>query len=123
MDRISGAYPGGPTRHEEPGHAELDEPPRTIRSGEDQARRAGLRGRDARLRRRRIRAVVGVSVTLLLSAAVGIYWGFSTVRASDELVEWEVGGVNKPDAELSREVGRLIDELWKMEELERLPRR
>ena len=123
MDQISGAYPGGPTRHEKLGKAELDQPPRAIRSGEDLARRASLRGRDDRLRRRRLRAVAGVSATLLLSAAVGIYWGFTAVRASEDMLKSEVGGVDGPRAEVSRELDRLIDELWKMEELDRLPRR
>lgn len=31
--------------------------------------------------------------------------------------------INRPEADISREMDRLIDQLWKMEELDRLPRR
>ncbi len=124
MDEISGAYPGGPTRRERFGQAESNEARRAIRSGEDNERRAGLRGQDERLRRRKLRAVLGVSATLLLSAAAGIYWGLSSAaRASDELMENVGVGINRPEADISREMDRLIDQLWKMEELDRLPRR
>lgn len=123
MDEISGAYPGGPTRRERFGQAESNEAPRAIRSGEDNERRAGRRDQHDRLRRRKVRAILGVSVTLLISAAAGIYLGLSAVRASDELMEKAEVGINRPEAEISREMDRLIDQLWKMEELDRLPRR
>lgn len=123
MDEISGAYPGGPTRRERFGQAESNKAPRAIRSGEDNERRARLRGRDNRLRRRKARAILGVSVTLVLSAAAGIFWGLTSARASDELMEKAEVRINRPEADISREMDRLIDQLWKMEELDRLPRR
>lgn len=62
-------------------------------------------------------------MTLVLSAAAGIYWGLSSARASDELMEKAEVRINRPEADISREMDRLIDQLWKMEELDRLPRR
>ncbi len=128
MDRISGAYPGGPTGQEGLGQAASEEPPRAIRTAEDLARMADRRSHDGRLRSRRIRTAVGVSAALVLSAAAGISWGLiSAARASDEMVEWEDGGMTRPatrpEDQLSHELDRLVQELWKMEELERLPRR
>ncbi len=136
MDRISGAYPGGHTGEDGLGQAESDEPPRAILSAEDHARMADRRSQNDKLRSRRARRALGVSAALVLSAAAGISWGvISAARASDEMVEWEDGGMTLPMAErkdggrtrpedqLSRELDRLVNELWKMEELERLPRR
>ncbi len=136
MDRISGAYPGGPTGQAGLGQSGSEEPPRAIRTAEDRARMADRRSQDDRLRSRRVRAALGVSTALVLSAAAGISWGLiSAARASDEMVEWEDGGMTlpmierndggrtRPEDQLSRELDRLVNELWKMEELERLPRR
>ena len=128
MDRISGAYPGGPTGQEGPGQAASEEPPRAIRTAEDHARMADRRSQDGRLRSRRVRTALGVSAALVLSAAAGISWGLiSAARASEEIVEWEEGRMarpaTRPEDQLSHELDRLVNELWKMEELERLPRR
>ncbi len=122
MDQFSGAYPGGPTRREPLGQAESKEALPAIRCGEDNEWRAGLRGQEGRLKSRRVRAVLGVGTTLLISAAAGIYWGFSAARASDELAENARVMVDRPDVDVSREMDRLIDELWKMDELDRAPR-
>lgn len=123
MDRISGAYPGGPTRREQFGQAESNDPPRELRSGEDRERRADRRAENDRLRSRKIRTVLGVGAALLFSGATGIFWGLRTARASEELLENAQVRANGPEVDISREMDRLINELWKMEELDRAPRR
>ena len=123
MDRISGAYPGGPSRERVEGD-ESHAPPPAIRGGEDREQRAALRMQHDKLRSRRTRLVVGVGVTLLLSAAAGTYWGLSAIKTSDELAEVERERLNQSQADIvGRELDRLVDELWKMEDLERAPRR
>lgn len=123
MDRITGAYPGGPTRGVKRGGEDSSQAARTIRGGEDHARSARLREHEHRIRRRRIRVVIGVGATLLISAAAGVFLGLSTTRHAEKALLQEAQSVNSPDDVISRELDRLIDELWRMEELERVPRR
>ena len=123
MEQILGAYPGGPTRPDQLEQVESNEAPRALRRGEDHERRAGLRSRSERIKSRRVRVVLGVGATLIVSAAAGIYWGFSASRNSDEALERARVRVNRSEVDVSREMDRLIEELWKMEDMDRMPRR
>ncbi len=115
-ERIRGSFPGGPRRREEG-----DEPRRapTLRSVEEieagRSRRTLLR---ARKRRERWRAAV-ILLGMALGFAVGAALGLATHETSAELTD-ALETARKQDAEVSREVNRVLLELWKMEDAEQI---
>ena len=117
---FGGGYPGGPRRHAEKEEAgEL--PGFEIHDGESIEASAMTRalGRSRRQRTRRI--VMGLLTSLLLSSSVGAYIGTRGNRKTAEQLAQEQ--MKDGRTVLEQETSRLINELWKMEALERAPRR
>ncbi len=120
LNGFGGGYPGGPRRHaekEEAGEA----PGFEIRDGEsvEASALAKAIGRSRRQRTRRL--VFGVLTSLFLASTVGAYVGARANRRAAE--QFARDQTMEGRTALEREADRLIDELWKMESLERAPRR
>ncbi len=121
-DHITGTYPGGPS-------AGCDREARhqgaAIRGvGDVEALRERLVLR--RRHRRRARHAIEVLILgLALALSTGAYLGFeahdSPERATERVLEGN--GDGNGDIDLSDEMRWLVNELWRMEDMERLPRR
>ena len=120
LNGFGGGYPGGPRRHAEKEQAgEL--PGFEIQDGESIEASAMSRslGRSKKQRTRRL--MIGLLTSLLLASSVGAYVGIrGTRKTAEELAEQQM---TDGRTALEQEASRLINELWKMEELERAPRR
>ena len=116
--RFGGGYPGGPRRHAE--KEEAGEPSGfEIRDGESIEASAMARALSRSKRHRRRRLVIGLLTSLVLASSVGAYSGTAGKRrTAKELTQEQM-----METVLEKEVSRLINELWKMENLERAPRR
>ncbi len=118
---ISGSYPGGPkkqtlrSKRESERHAVIP----GVSDLEQWARQAKV---EIRQRKRARRIKVGFVCALLVAGGVGGYVGLSTHTTPEQLAEEERSKAQAP-GELSDQANRLINELWKMEDLERAPRR
>lgn len=121
MSGISGGYPGGPPRHDPEGQtADSDGP--ELRDGEsveasvaDHAVR-----RKKKLRNRRL--VIGLVTSIITAAGVGAYLGLQSRTTAEELAQ-ETMEEEENELDPDKELDRLINELWKMEDLERANRR
>ena len=120
LNGFGGAYPGGPRRHAEKEKA--GEPPGfEIRGGESLEASAMAEALSRSRRHRTRRLVIGVLTSLLLASSVGAYVGMrSNQRAAEELAQEQM---REGRTVLEQEASRLLNELWKMENLERAPRR
>lgn len=121
VSTISGSYPGGPkkptlrSKKESERHAVIP----GVSDLEQWARRAKV----ATQRRNRARRIkIGFACALLAAGGLGSYVGLSTHTTPEQLAEEERSKVRVP-GELSDQANRLINELWKMEDMERAPRR
>lgn len=122
MSRISGPYPGGPRR---PSEEPDDHEPVRVGSGEEVESRLQDRSRRERERRKRRRIVVGLVAFFLVAGGIGTWIGLRSLRTAEEIAaeeearEQEESGI---EGVLRQERNRILRELWKMEDLERLPR-
>jgi len=118
MERIAGTYPGGPRRAElRPDDADLA-PVFVPRVAELESWvRKGQTRRRKKERARRV--AIGFIVVVILAGGLGIYMGAEATQSADELVQAERER-NRADALIGKEADRLINELWKMEDLERV---
>lgn len=105
--RVRGVFPGGPRRGG--GSAERGAPPSVSELSGRAARTKGARRRRRR-RRRTMWTVVGV---MALSAGIGVALGR---YAHDPTEAPRSPQSNAVDRAVSREVNRVLLELWKMEE-------
>lgn len=111
-----GGYPGGPRGEGKGPERDLGAHP--IRGVSDVERRretsrlAGTR----RGRRRHAMQVALIASAIALSA--GAYVGFQGHETAEELAG--ESGVEQGQADLEKEAARLLSELWKMEDLDRL---
>lgn len=122
MDRISGSYPGGPKRDQlrtddERGFS------KPIPRVADLERGARDLNRRRMHRMRRERRMIAVGVALVASGASGMYIGLQTHQSSEELAQAEREKTRPSELDMVKEANRLMSELWKMEDLERVPRR
>ena len=119
MSGITGGYPGGPPRHDpERGTADSDGP--ELRGGESvEASMADHAVRRKKKRRER-RLVIGLVASLIVAAGVGTYLGLQSKKTAEELAQLER---EKSESDDDKDLDRLLNELWKMEDLERAPRR
>lgn len=113
-ERITGSFPGGPTR--------ADTTPRRrgpvrTRSVEvlEEARAARTFRRRRTARRRRV--VWGFVLSLAAAGAAGVYLGMGSHVSPTEL-SVQAEEARARDFDISREVNRTLLELWRMEELE-----
>ena len=123
MSGISGGYPGGPPRHgqedEGPDHDRPEMQKRELRGGESvEASVAGHAARRKKKRRNR-RLVIGLVTSLIAAAGVGAYVGLQNRKTAEDLAQQEI---NERETDLEKEADRLLNELWKMEDLERTRR-
>lgn len=122
MDRISGSYPGGPKRdqlrtNDERGFSRLIPRVADLERGAQYLRRRRMH------RMRRKRMMIAVGVALVVSGASGMYMGLQTHRSPEELAQAEREKARPLELDLAKEANRLMSELWKMEDLDRVPRR
>ena len=115
--RIGGSYPGGPSRQ---GRGEERGEPRLERVDEIEERMSRARGRAARDRRaRRIR--IGFVLALCVAAGTGLALGLMSDRSTEDIAR-EREEERMQSRDVSQEVNRVLLELWKMEDLERVQR-
>lgn len=118
MGQISGRYPGGPTRD----RPQVDK--KAAKGLDDLATVEEIearRERDTtriRVRRRRRRMVFGVVVCVVVAGGAGIWIGLRSHRTAEEIAA-ERRQQAAEEFDLRRTSDRLINELWKMEDLER----
>lgn len=118
MGTIRGYYPGGPDRTSDPdARRRRLEPVRTLWSR--QSRKVVTVGR---VRRRR-RLLTGFAVMLLAAVMAGSWLGVRSHASAEEVArEVESAAVpDTPDARIRKEADRVLQELWRMEAMERHP--
>lgn len=118
MSRIRGYYPGGPgrePRRDAPGERLVDVATRWSRGTEQVVRARGVR------RRRRLAG--GFALILLAAVTLGGWLGVRSHASAEEVArEAEAAAVpDTPDARVRQEADRVLQELWRMEALERSP--
>lgn len=119
MTPIRGRYPGGPSRGPEPGPSR----PRPAGVEEIEGKRAA-RAEKAIRRRRRRRIRGGLGLILAIALATGGWLGIQAhTTAEEEALRLEAVERDRMETELRSETDRVLRELWRMEEMERAPRR
>jgi hypothetical protein len=81
----------------------------------------GARELHSRGLQRRKRLLIGLVVSILVAGGGGFWIGLRSHRSAQELAE-EQRAQAEAEFNLKRESNRLINELWKMEDLERAGR-
>ena len=118
MSGITGSYPGGPRRHDSEGRtADSDAP--ELRGGESVERSVAGRVARGKRKRRNRRLVIGFVTSFIAAAGVGAYVGLQSKTTAEDLAQHEM----QEELDLSGEVDRVLNELWKMEDLDRATRR
>lgn len=118
MNRIRRYYPGGPgrePRRNPSGERPVDVATRWSRGAEQVVR--------ARRVRRRRRLATGFALILLAAGTLGSWLGVRSHASAEEVArEAEAAAVpDTPDARIQQEADRVLQELWRMEALERSP--
>ena len=121
MRRISGSYPGGPSRDRSEVDERADKRLDDLSSVEEIEARRGAGIVRTRGRRRRKRAVIGLAASIVIAGGAGVWMGLRSHRTAEELAA-EQRAQAEAEFNLRRESDRLINELWKMEDLERAGR-
>ena len=121
MAKIAGRYPGGPRR--EPLVAVESRPrPRlsTVNEIEERMARGAVRHRQ---QRRKTRVLMGLAGTVVAALAAGDWIGLKSHQSTEDITA-ELGAETDGGVlDLAGERDRILRELWKMEEMERLPQR
>ena len=113
-ERITGSFPGGPRRSDE--GDTLRRAPRLRTVEEIEAARSERTLTRSRIRRERTR-LLGLLFAMMLGFAAGVALGVATHTTPRELTD-ALDSSRVRDAEISREVNRVLLELWKMEAVE-----
>lgn len=122
MSEMRGRYPGGPSRRQ-PGEEDGPSGPRPkLATVEEIEARAATGSRVHRHRMRRRRILLGFFLSLILAGAFGIWLGFQSHRTDEELAREMSERASGTEFELDKQADRLINEMWKAEALEKLPR-
>ena len=121
MRRISGSYPGGPSRDRSDVDERADKRLDDLSSVEEIEARRGAGILRARGRRRRKRALIGIAASIVIAGGTGTWMGLRSHQTADELAA-EQRAQAETQFNIRRESDRLINELWKMEDLERAGR-
>ncbi len=112
MSEITGGYPGGPPRH-----AEQEGAGPELAHGESVEDRRVEQGASFRKERRQKRLMIGLVISLLAAASAGAYYGIQSKQSAEELAQEE--NSNRQEGDLDQQTDRILNELWKMEGLER----
>lgn len=115
MSGITGGYPGGPPHHDPQERTEDSDGPE-LRSGESVEASVAGHAVHGKKKRRKRRLVIGAVTSLIVAAGVGAYVGMQSRTTAEELAQEEIA---ETETDIGKEADRLINELWKMEELER----
>ena len=122
MKKIHGRYPGGPSRggegEAEPARGESQSLP-TVEELEGRASQGSQRRKAIRRRRR---AIVALVASLAVAGGVGLWIGLGSHRTDEEMAQEMEVEVESPGFDLEKQTDRIIDEIWKTEALERIPR-
>ena len=118
MSGITGSYPGGPRRHGQEEEAGQD-PQAEIRDGESIEASIAARRTGRTKKRRNRRLVIGLVTSFIAAAGVGAYFGMRSITTAEDLAQEEM---KEGEMDLKKQSDRLINELWKMEDLERARR-
>ena len=121
MSRISGSYPGGPSRDRSEVDKRADKRLDDLASVAQIETRRGAGVVRTLGRQRRKRAVIGVVVSIIIAGSAGVWMGLQSHRTAEDLAA-EQRAQAEAEFNLKRESNRLINELWKMEDLERAGR-
>ena len=118
MSKIAGGYPGGPPHHD-PQAQGADSRGPELRGGEtvEASVVRHATGRTKKLRKRRL--LIGLVTFLVVGVGMGAYIGLQSRKTAEELAEQEAEG---SEVDIKKEADRLLNELWRMEDLERAPR-
>lgn len=119
MDRINGAYPGGPRKRDDGGGDE--DRRRKLDRAEEIEGRLHQRHRSAVRKRRKKRLLVGFAVAVLVAGAAGFWMGLQANRTTEEIAAEQERRPEK-GFDLSSERNKVLQQLWLMEDLERAPR-
>lgn len=121
MDRINGAYPGGPRKRDDDEEGDHDADRPKLTRAEEREGRLHQRHRRAVRRRRKKRLLVGFVVAVLVAGGVGFWMGLQANRTTEEIAAEQE---NRPEQEfdLTRERNTILQQLWLMEDLERARR-
>lgn len=118
MRRISGSYPGGPSRDRSEVDKRADKRLDDLASVEQIETRRGQEEVRVRGKRRKRRVLLGLMVSIIIAGSGGVFMGLRSHRTAEELAA-EQRAQAEAEFNLKRESNRLINELWKMEDLER----
>lgn len=115
MERIDGAYPGGPRKRDDEDGGESRRP--NLAPAEEREGRLHDRHRRIVRRRRKKRILVGFLVALLVAGGLGFWMGFQANRTSEEIAAEQESGRER-GFDLTRERNTILQQLWLMEDLE-----
>lgn len=117
MSGFGGRYPGGPRRR-----AEGEEPPQRpdLEGLEDYEERVARQSGRRRANRRARRVKIGFLVAILLSGAIGLMLGYMSHQTPEDFAAERERA--RQEFSASQEVNRVLMELWKMEDIEKLDR-
>ncbi|MBI4539329.1 MAG: hypothetical protein HY704_07470 [Gemmatimonadetes bacterium] len=116
MAKIRGPYPGGPRRpaEGEPGH------PVVLEGGEEVEARLKEGARQRHERRKRKRILAALVAVVLVALGVGTWLGIRSYRSAREIAS-EKQRAEEGRRLIEQERQRILQELWRMEALERAP--
>ena len=121
MEKIAGSFPGGPRRRAEvDGPTEASE--RAFLRVEELSDRTTARFLRDRKRSRLKRVLWGFVMVLLAAGLTGLWVGVASHRTAEELArEQEAAAREARESEIAAERQKILQELWKMESLEKAP--
>ena len=111
MSRMQGMFPGGP-RH----RGATSEPPDTLRPGEEVEAAITDHALDAKARRKRRSMLIALVAIGILALTGGIYMGMRAQITAEQLAEEQ--REEGEAGELDDVARRVLNELWRMEEIE-----
>ena len=116
MAEITGAYPGGPAHHQEKAGAAA---PPTEKLADGESIEALREGQISKLRkeRRHRRVMIGLVASLIAAVGAGAYYGIRSNRVTEALAREEM--IQQGEVELNKQTDRILNELWRMEDVER----
>lgn len=122
MERMDGAYPGGPRRRDEgEDGADADRRRPHLSRAEEIEGRVHERRRSRARRRRSTRLLLGFLAALVVAGSAGFWMGLQANRTSEEIASEQESGPQE-GFDLTRERNQILQQLWLMEDLERARR-
>lgn len=115
MADVTGAYPGGPAHHQQRDGAAP--PTDKLRDGESLEARRESQITKLRKERRHRRTMIGLVVSLIAAVGAGAYYGIRSNRAAEALAREEM--TQQGEVDLNKQTDRILNELWRMEDVER----